>query len=215
MTDEPGKSKAELRADMAANEARAKALRPWYRKKRVIILGALVGLVVIAAVGSSSKDAADSTVAVAAATGDAEGFIGATDAPPADTEAAKETAAPETEPATTVVESTVATTEAPPTTKGRAKGQKRRDLEIESFLICRDFVKQRLRSPGSAKFRNPSERDGEVVWWSSDDLEWQVLSSVDAQNGFGALLRSQWDCTVRKIDKDRWKLVDLTIDDPE
>jgi len=83
MTDAPEKSKQELRAELAANEARLKALRPWYRKKRVIILGALVGLVVIAAVGSSSKDAEDTTVAVAAATGDVEGFVGASDAPKA------------------------------------------------------------------------------------------------------------------------------------
>lgn len=52
-------AKAEERADAAAARAHAKALRPWYKKKRVVIPLVLLALVIIAAVTNSSDPVGD------------------------------------------------------------------------------------------------------------------------------------------------------------
>jgi len=38
---------------------------------------------------------------------------------------------------------------------------------------------------------------------------YRVQSYVDAQNSFGAMIRTRYDCTVHWIGGDRWKLEDL------
>lgn len=58
-------------ADAKAAKARAKALRPWYKKKRYILGGALVAIVLIGIAGSagSSDDETDSTPATTSGSG--------------------------------------------------------------------------------------------------------------------------------------------------
>lgn len=47
--------KTQAKADAAAERARAKAMRPWFKKKRFILPAALLALVVVAGVAGSSK----------------------------------------------------------------------------------------------------------------------------------------------------------------
>lgn len=75
--------------------------------------------------------------------------------------------------------------------------------------MCKDFVKDRLKSPSSAKFRNFYEDDGEVLVEGSGP-QFKVVSTVDSQNGFGAMLRSSFVCTVTDRG-DTWHLDGLSI----
>jgi hypothetical protein len=79
-----------------------------------------------------------------------------------------------------------------------------------AFEICRDFVKDRLRSPGSATFRNYYEDDGEVRS-EVDGAEVTITSTVDSENGFGAELRTPFVCTVRDEGGHEWSLVALNL----
>lgn len=85
------------------------------------------------------------------------------------------------------------------------------DLEHRAFSACTELVRDRLKSPSSASFRNFFEDDGEVVVSGSGDGPYTVTSSVDAQNGFGADIRSNFRCVV-ELDGDVWRLRDMTID---
>lgn len=76
-----------------------------------------------------------------------------------------------------------------------------------AFLACKQFVTKRLRAPATAKFTNSSEA---VVNLLSDN-EWAVASHVDSQNGFGAMIRSTFTCTV-KPEGDNWRLIEIKID---
>ncbi len=58
------------KADAKAEKARAKAMRPWFRKKRFVIPLALIGIMVIAALAGSGGDD-DSTVATGGGNGGA------------------------------------------------------------------------------------------------------------------------------------------------
>ena len=85
------------------------------------------------------------------------------------------------------------------------------DLRSSAFDVCTQFVEDRLKSPGSAKFRNYFQDDGEVTVTGSGDGPYIVTSSVDSENSFGALLRNNFVCEVRHIDGTQWRLVDLSI----
>jgi hypothetical protein len=76
------------------------------------------------------------------------------------------------------------------------------------------FVKQYLKSPGSAKF---PFADAQVSRSKTNDNLYYVVSYVDSQNGFGALLRSNWASQILYIggedgDINSWELQQLIID---
>lgn len=85
------------------------------------------------------------------------------------------------------------------------------DLDRDAFNICKEFVEDRLKAPSTAVFRNYFEDDGEVTVTGSGSGPYTVRSSVDSQNGFGAMLRSDFVCTVENTSGDSWHLIDLTI----
>jgi len=70
-------------------------------------------------------------------------------------------------------------------------------VEPSKFLAynyAEDFIEQRLKSPSTAEFPGVSEKNGHIT-----DLgggEYQINSWVDSQNGFGAMIRSNWSCKI-------------------
>ena len=73
--------------------------------------------------------------------------------------------------------------------------------------ICRQFVERRLKAPASAKFPDASD----ATTTDLGDGKFRVLTYVDSQNGFGALIRNTVDCTVHWTDGTNWSLDDLTL----
>jgi hypothetical protein len=66
---------------------------------------------------------------------------------------------------------------------------------------CKDFVKDRLKAPATANFSG--------VDHTSSGSAYTVTGDVDAQNSFGAKLRSHFTCVVRDAGAE-WKLESLT-----
>jgi hypothetical protein len=58
-----------------------------------------------------------------------------------------------------------------------------------AFIQCQAFVKSRLKAPATAQF--PSKPLSAIDVGSNTYI---VTATVDAQNGFGALLRNNWLC---------------------
>lgn len=79
---------------------------------------------------------------------------------------------------------------------------------VGAFLVCKQFVTERLRAPTTAKFPNSSDAAVNLV----SGGEWTVASHVDSQNGFGAMIRSSFTCTVKPVEGDKWRLVEIKID---
>lgn len=67
--------------------------------------------------------------------------------------------------------------------------------EASAYGACRDYVKDQLVSPSSASF--PSLYSSEVTVTDNGSGRWTVSGPVDADNSFGASLRSSFTCTVR------------------
>ena len=77
--------------------------------------------------------------------------------------------------------------------------------EIELHIQAQEFVKQGLKAPSTAKFPTlpyDTSTDGNGLY--------RVVSYVDSQNSFGAMMRSDWSVTMRLTGK-RWILEKLII----
>jgi hypothetical protein len=57
----------------------------------------------------------------------------------------------------------------------------------KSINACKDLVREKLRSPSTAKFP-------EVNYEDIDGKSFEISGSFDAQNGFGAMLRGSFKC---------------------
>lgn len=78
-------------------------------------------------------------------------------------------------------------------TAGKAhSGDATADYSTYALTMCQVAVKDRLRAPSTAKFtdRHVIDRD------PHDANQYRILGEVDAQNGFGAMLRSYWKCQI-------------------
>lgn len=81
----------------------------------------------------------------------------------------------------------------------RSEEDKAHDLQIEACTAGEGFVKEKLRAPATAEF--PS--CGEISAEQNGDA-WTISGYVDAQNGFGANIRSSWVVTALRGSQGRW-----------
>ena len=84
--------------------------------------------------------------------------------------------------------------------------QPSRDI-LGAHTAAKTFVERRLRSPSTAEF--PWVRAKEVVTYLGDQ-KYRVESYVDAENGFGSMVRSQYTAVIEDAG-DRWKLHRLEL----
>lgn len=61
--------------------------------------------------------------------------------------------------------------------------------EVQAQRACEDQVREQLKSPSSASFSN--------ITATGSGASWDVYGSVDAENAFGATIRSDFSCDVR------------------
>jgi hypothetical protein len=75
-----------------------------------------------------------------------------------------------------------------------------------AIVYCHQFIEDRLQSPSSADFPSNSEHQVTEV----GEQRWRVSSYVDAENAFGASLRTDWTCEISYDESaETWTLEDL------
>lgn len=67
----------------------------------------------------------------------------------------------------------------------------------EARMQCERWVKDKLKAPATAEFSGAVET-------STGTNSWTITGNVDAENGFGAQVRSVWSCDIR-LDGDTWR----------
>ena len=63
--------------------------------------------------------------------------------------------------------------------------------KMDALIQSQVYIETKLKSPGSAKF--DSSIDGVI---QTNDTTFTVISYVDSQNGYGALLRTHYSCKI-------------------
>ena len=64
------------------------------------------------------------------------------------------------------------------------------DRSNTAVAACEDSIRNQLKAPSTAKFSG--ER------YTDNDPDWLVTGNVDAENGFGAMIRSGFSCTLTR-----------------
>lgn len=80
-----------------------------------------------------------------------------------------------------------------------------------AHTMAGNFVKRELISPSTAKF--PSSHEQGVLIVPLDKCRYQILSYVDSQNAFGAMIRSRFTVTMQSLEGGKsWRAHDLAIE---
>ena len=76
--------------------------------------------------------------------------------------------------------------------------------EVEARSMCEQFVSDRLKSPATAEFQ--------IRTAVLEGSTWTVSGFVDSQNSYGALIRSEFTCSMQKKDAVTWHLSNLDLE---
>ena len=86
-----------------------------------------------------------------------------------------------------------------------------RELSMRLYEDAKDAVRQRLKTPSTAKFPGTVFGAGEYKAYKMSNGTYRVTSWVDSQNGFGAMIRSQWVVNLRE-DGDSLQVTQVLIE---
>lgn len=74
-------------------------------------------------------------------------------------------------------------------------------------IMSEGFIKDRLLAPASARF--PRASAASVT--KTGDCSYSVISYVDAQNGFGALIRQVYSITMTYVGNNTWRASNIVL----
>lgn len=80
------------------------------------------------------------------------------------------------------------------------------DARAQAISEAKDAVRAHLKAPSSAKFV------GQSIRAVQKDCDWTVTGQVDAQNAFGANLRSSFRVQLRRAPEDLWIPMSVRVD---
>lgn len=79
---------------------------------------------------------------------------------------------------------------------------------LDAYVMSQIFVEKQLKSPSTAKF--PTFEDSMVI--PLGDNRFKISSYVDAQNSFGAMVRTPYTCIVKHTGEgDKWRLESIDL----
>ncbi len=95
--------------------------------------------------------------------------------------------------------------------KAAARAKKCNDTTM-AFVMSQEFVRRRLKAPSTAEF--PYITNDQVAVSTKPDCAFRVIGWVDAQNGFGAQIRSRYVVDLRLLDDEAgtWQMIDVRIE---
>ncbi len=78
---------------------------------------------------------------------------------------------------------------------------------FDAYVMSQVFVERQLKAPSSADF--PAFDNSMVIPLGNG--RFKVTAYVDAQNSFGAMIRTPYTCTIKKSEGDNWLLEDMNL----
>ncbi len=86
--------------------------------------------------------------------------------------------------------------------------------KVEAWVMAQNFVEKQLKSPGTADYGGVWDGD----YQSSDDVvtelgddKFRVSAWVDAENSFGAKIRTYFVCELEYVGDDNWRCTKLDL----
>lgn len=75
-------------------------------------------------------------------------------------------------------------------------------MEYDAYMMSRRFIEPQLLTPATASYPRMSDQ-GVTISTAGD--RWVVSAYVDAQNVFGATIRSHYRCEMTYLGDDQWR----------
>lgn len=85
-----------------------------------------------------------------------------------------------------------------------------RDNSVMSYLMMEDYVEARLKSPSTAEFPGILDGFSDHVT-ATGNQTYRIVSYVDSQNSFGAMIRTRFSGEIKQISEYQWQLVSLEL----
>ena len=84
--------------------------------------------------------------------------------------------------------------------------------DVEAFVMAQTFVSQSLRAPATAEFPSLGDEgtSSNRTVMADGSCAFNVRIFVDAQNGFGAMIREHYFVTVAPDGGDSWRLIGIS-----
>jgi major membrane immunogen (membrane-anchored lipoprotein) len=97
---------------------------------------------------------------------------------------------------------------------GTSQSDKTQLLHDNAYEACKHFVSNQLKAPATASYPNFFTNTTDITLNDNGGGAFEVLSQVDSDNGFGAKLRSTFDCNVTTSDGGKnWQDAGTTVHD--
>lgn len=77
-----------------------------------------------------------------------------------------------------------------------------------AYQMCKEFVSDRLKAPRTADY--PAYLDAQIAEYQPGYFA--IDAYVDAENSFGAMIRTNFICKVKYAGEGRWKLEELLME---
>ena len=94
--------------------------------------------------------------------------------------------------------------------KSRSDEPSAAELNYLAHAVCAQWVRDSLKAPATADF---PEYTDQGVTIAEDGSTYTVLSFVDAENGFGAMIRTSFICVTERRANGNFTLLNLSLDD--
>lgn len=85
-----------------------------------------------------------------------------------------------------------------------------RQIQQRAYTLCQRQVRDRLRAPSTASF--PFSNNAAISTIDRNSSRFIVRSHVDAENAFGATIRTKWVCEIEQVG-DQWRLHRINLND--
>lgn len=86
---------------------------------------------------------------------------------------------------------------------------KKENNSLDAYLMMQEFVKDKLKSPASAEFPSYYDMKDNILF--NGNRIYTIKSFVDSQNGFGAMIRTNYIGDIEQTGKDNWKINSLNF----
>ncbi|MEZ5358609.1 MAG: zinc ribbon domain-containing protein [Candidatus Zixiibacteriota bacterium] len=87
------------------------------------------------------------------------------------------------------------------------------DNSTMAYIMMMDFVKQKLKAPKTAEFPGVFDGRADHITYLGNQ-KYKIISYVDSQNSFGALIRNHFVGEIEQVAEDKWKLNALVFIEP-
>jgi len=96
-----------------------------------------------------------------------------------------------------------------------AREREAREVEARkkmAYFMSQEFVKKRLKAPSTAEFPSLVLEESDIRITVQDPNTFTISAYVDAQNAFGAKIRTHYTATLKYLGSDEWQALNVTLE---